>query len=47
MLIAISVSAKVGVTLSAFDIMQYLFYPYLLLISSLIAIGLTKYSKDK
>ena len=47
MLIAISVSAEVGVTLSAFDIMQYLFYPYLLLISSLIAIGLTRYSKDK
>ena len=47
MLIAISVSAEVGVTLSAFDIMQYLFYPYLLLISSLIAIGLTKHSKDK
>ena len=47
MLIAISVSAEVGVTLSAFDIMQYLFYPYLLLISSLIAIGLTKYAKDK
>ena len=47
MLLAISVSAEHGVNLSAFDIMQYLFYPYLLLISSLVAICLTKYSKKK
>ena len=47
MLLAISVSAEHGVNLSAFDIMQYLFYPYLLLISSLVAIALTKYSKKK
>jgi len=38
MLVAISTCAEMGVTLSAFNIMQYLFYPYLLLVSSLIAI---------
>ena len=38
MLVAISACAEMGVTLSAFNIMQYLFYPYLLLISSLVAI---------
>ena len=42
MLVALSVSSELGVTLSAFQIMQYLFYPYLLLISSLVAILLTK-----
>ena len=47
MLLAISVSAEHGVNLSAFEIMQYLFYPYLLLISSLVAICMTKYSKKK
>ncbi len=38
MLVAISAAAELGVTLSAFQIMQYLFYPYLLLVSSIIAI---------
>ena len=38
MLVAISAAAELGVSLSAFQIMQYLFYPYLLLVSSLIAI---------
>ena len=38
MLVAISAAAELGVTLSAFQIMQYLFYPYLLLVSSLVAI---------
>jgi len=38
MLVAISACAEMGVTLSAFNIMQYLFYPYLLLVTSLIAI---------
>ena len=38
MLVAISTAAGMGMTLSAFDIMQYLFYPYLLLASSLVAI---------
>ena len=38
MLVAISACAEMGLTISAFQIMQYLFYPYLLLVSSLIAI---------
>jgi len=38
MLVAISACTEMGVTISAFQIMQYLFYPYLLLVSSLIAI---------
>ena len=45
MLVAISAAAGMGVTISAFDIMQYLFYPYLLLVSSLIAIFLVKEKK--
>ena len=45
MLVAISACAEMGVTLSAFDIMQYLFYPYLLLVSSLIAIFAFKEKK--
>jgi Na+/H+ antiporter NhaC len=47
MLVAISAVAGMGLQISAFQIMQYLFYPYLLLISSLVAICLTKYSKKK
>ncbi len=42
MLVAISTVAGMGMTLSAFDIMPYLFYPYLLLLSSLAAIFLVK-----
>ncbi len=42
MLVAISTVAGMGLSISAFDIMQYLFYPYLLLVSSLIAIFLIK-----
>ena len=38
MLVAISAAAELGFALSAFQIMQYLFYPYLLLVSSVIAI---------
>ena len=45
MLVAISTAAGMGLTLSAFDIMQYLFYPYLLLVASLVAIFLTKEKK--
>ncbi len=45
MLVAISTCAEMGVTLSAFNIMQYLFYPYLLLVSSLVAIYLFKEKK--
>ena len=42
MLVAISTVAGMGLTISAFEIMQYLFYPYLLLVSSLVAIFLIK-----
>ena len=45
MLVAISACAEMGVILSAFDIMRYLFYPYLLLVSSLIAIFAIKEKK--
>ena len=38
MLVAISAAAGMGCAISAFQIMQYLFYPYLLLVTSLIAI---------
>ena len=40
MLVAISAVAEMGFAVSAFEIMQYLFYPYLLLVSSLAAIYL-------
>ena len=46
MLVAISAAAEMGFALSAFSIMRYLFYPYLLLVSSLIAIFLVK-GKEK
>ena len=42
MLVAISAVAGMGLSISAFDIMAFLFYPYLLLVSSLIAIFLVK-----
>ena len=42
MLVAISAAAGMGCTISAFQIMQYLFYPYLLLVTSLIAIFAVK-----
>ena len=45
MLVAISACAEMGVTLSAFSIMRYLFYPYLLLVSSLAAIYLFREKK--
>ena len=45
MLVAISTAMELGITLSAFDIMKFLFYPYLLLVVSLIAIMLTKKRK--
>ena len=40
MLVAISAAAEMGAALSAFQIMRYLFYPYLLAVSSLTAIFL-------
>ena len=42
MLVAISTVAGMGLSISAFEIMGCLFYPYLLLVSSLIAIFLVK-----
>ena len=45
MLVAISAAAGMGVNLTAFQIMGYLFYPYLLLISSLVVIFLIKDKK--
>ena len=45
MLVAISTAASMGFAISAFEIMQYLFYPYLLLVTSLIAIFLVKEKK--
>ena len=45
MLVAISTAAGMGFAVSAFEIMQYLFYPYLLLVTSLIAIFLVKEKK--
>ena len=42
MLVAISAVAAMGLQISAFQIMQYLFYPYLLLISVMISVFFTK-----
>ena len=42
MLVAISAAAEMGAALSAFQIMRYLFYPYLLAVSSLAAIYLIR-----
>ena len=45
MLVALSAAAEMGVMMTAFQIMQYLFYPYLLLASSLVVIFLIKDKK--
>ena len=45
MLVAISSAAELGIQVSAFQLMQYLFYPYLLLICSLVSIFLIKEKK--
>ena len=42
MLVAISAAADMGCAISAFEIMQFLFYPYLLLVTSLVAIFAVK-----
>ncbi len=47
MLVAISASAEMGIALSAFDIMRYLFYPYLLLGCCLVSIFLIPERKKK
>ena len=45
MLVAITAAAELEVTLSAFQIMKYLFYPYLLLVCCIVAIALSKKKK--
>ena len=45
MLVAIAAAADMGFTISAFQIMRFLFYPYLLLLSSLIAILISEKKK--
>ena len=47
MLVAIAQAAALGVTLSAFDIIPYLFYPFLLCLSSLVFIFLVPEKKEK
>ena len=47
MLVAISAASEMGYAISAFDIMPNLFYPYLLLVSSLVAIYLVPQKKQK
>ena len=42
MLLALSAAAELGSALTAFQVMGYLFYPYLLLVSSVAAIALSK-----
>ncbi len=42
MLVAISAAAGMGCSVNAFQIMQYLFYPYILLLTSLVAIFAAK-----
>ncbi len=46
MLVALSAAAEMGVVVSAFDIMPNLFYPYLLLVSSLVFIFLIPDKKN-
>ena len=45
MLVAISAVAEMGVKISVFQIMQYLFYPYLLLVSVVVSIFFVRKSK--
>ena len=45
MLVAITAAAEAGVVMTAFGVMKYLFYPMLLLLSSLVAIFFTKEKK--
>ena len=47
MLVAISAASEMGYAISAFDIMPNLFYPYLLLVSSLVFIYLVPEKKKK
>ena len=45
MLVAISAVSEMGIQISALQIMQYLFYPYLLLVSAVVSIFLVKKAK--
>ena len=45
MLVAISAVAEMGIQISAFQIMQYLFYPYLLLVSAVVSIFVVRKKK--
>ena len=45
LLVAVAAVTDMGLTISAFDIMQYLFYPYLLFVSCIAAIFLFKTKK--
>jgi len=45
LLVAVAAVTDMGITISAFDIMKYLFYPYLLFVSCLAAIFLVKEKK--
>ena len=47
MLVAISVAAKLECAVSAFDIIPYLIYPFMLLISSLVFVFLVPEKKAK
>ena len=47
MLVAVATVTKMGLAISAFDIMQYLFYPYLLAVSSIVFILLGAGKKRK
>ncbi len=47
MLVAISAASSLGYTISAFDIIPFLFYPYLLLVSSLVFIFVIPERKKK
>jgi len=46
-LVALSAVSTLGITLNAFDIMQYMYYPMMLLLSSLIFIFLIPEKKKK
>ena len=45
MLVAISAVSEMGIQISALQIMQYLFYPYLLVVSAVVSIFLVKKAK--
>ena len=47
MLVALAAVADAGFALSAFDIIPYLFYPFLLLLSSLVFMFLVPEKKEK